>query len=164
CGASLTASCSACGFDNPPGFRFCGRCGRSLTEAPASSGSPEAGAERRQLTVLFCDLVSATALAERLDPEDLRDVVRDYQAVSAEAIRPFGGHIAQYLGDGLLIYFGYPVAHEDDAQRAVHAGLAILRGMQRLNERLERERGFRIAVRIGIHTGPVVAGAMGAGQ
>ncbi len=158
-------TCPACAFDNPPGFRFCGRCGGSLTDAPAAPPAPrETDAERRQLTVLFCDLVSSTELSARLDPEDLRDVVRDYQAESAEAIRPFGGHIAQYLGDGLLIYFGYPVAHEDDARRAVHAGLAILLGMQRLNERLERQRGFRLAVRIGIHTGPVVAGAMGAGQ
>src|SRR6266542_915581 len=159
CGASLTTACPACAFDNPAGFRFCGRCGGPLAEAPAPPASPDEGAERRQLTVLFCDLVSSTELSERFDPE----VLREYQAESAEAIRPFGGHIAQYLGDGLLIYFGYPVAHEDDARRAVHAGLGILQGMRRLNERLERERGFRLAVRIGIHTGPVVAGAMGAG-
>lgn len=148
-------------------MKFCGRCGASLagagTPAKPAPAVRENDAERRQLTVLFCDLVASTELSVRLDPEHLREVVRDYQAVSAEAIRPFGGHIAQYLGDGLLIYFGFPVAHEDDAHRAVHAGLAILQGVRRLNERLERERDLRIAVRIGIHTGPVVTGSMGSG-
>ena len=89
--------------------------------------SPEA--ERRQLTVLFCDLVDSTALAARLDPEELREVVRAYQAACAEVIGRFEGHIAQYLGDGLLVYFGYPLAHEDDAQRAVRAGLGMLEAL-----------------------------------
>jgi Adenylate and Guanylate cyclase catalytic domain len=84
-----------------------------------------AGAERRQLTVLFCDIVDSTVLASQLDPEDLRDVVRAYQETCAEVIRRFDGHIAQYLGDGLLVYFGYPQAHEDDARRAVYTGLEI---------------------------------------
>src|SRR4029453_14566057 len=87
-------------------------------------------AERRQLTVLFCDLVDSTALAGRLDPEDLREVVRAYQQTCAQVIQQFGGYIAQYLGDGLLIYFGYPHAHEDDAQRAVHASRGMLNAMQ----------------------------------
>ncbi len=80
-------------------------------------------AERRQLTVLFCDLVDSTALSGQLDPEDLREVIRAYQAACATVIERVEGHIAQYLGDGLLVYFGYPQAHEDDAQRAVRAGL-----------------------------------------
>ena len=80
-------------------------------------------AERRQLTVMFCDLVGSTALSSQLDPEEWREVVRSYQQVSAEIIGRYAGHIAQYLGDGLLVYFGYPTAHEDDAQRAVRAGL-----------------------------------------
>ena len=83
-------------------------------------------AERRQLTVLFCDLVDSTALSGQLDPEDLREVVRAYQDTCAKVIARFDGHIAQYLGDGLLVYFGYPLAHEDDAQRAVRAGLCLL--------------------------------------
>src|SRR5262245_50281287 len=83
-------------------------------------------AERRQLTVMFCDLVGSTALSGQLDPEELREVVRAYQAICAEVISRFEGHLAKYLGDGLLVYFGYPVAHEDDAQRAVRAGLGIL--------------------------------------
>src|SRR5215468_3632476 len=87
--------------------------------SPTPHAPPDA--ERRQLTVMFCDLVDSTALSGQLDPEDLREVVRAYQATCAEVIQRFAGHIAQYLGDGLLVYFGYPLAHEDDAQRAVRA-------------------------------------------
>src|SRR5262249_58502657 len=96
----------------------------SHTRAASLAVEPRpADAERRQLTVLFCDLVDSTALAGQLDPEELRTVVRAYQEVCAKVIARFDGHIAQYLGDGLLVYFGYPLAHEDDAQRAVRAGL-----------------------------------------
>jgi len=120
-------------------------------------------AERRQLTVLFCDLADSTRLSGQLDPEDLREVVRAYQATCAQVIQRFEGHIAQYLGDGLLVYFGYPQAHEDDAQRAVRTGLGILDAMATLNARLEQTQGPRLAVRIGIHTGLVVVGTMGNG-
>jgi class 3 adenylate cyclase len=113
--------------------------------------------------VLFCDLVDSTALAGHLDPEDLREVIRAYQATCAEIIQRFDVHIAQYLGDGLLVYFGYPQAHEDDAQRAVHAGLGIIEAMRALNIRLEQAQGVRLAVRLGIHVGPVVIGEMGSG-
>src|SRR5215471_18056019 len=102
-------------------------------------------AERRQLTVMFCDLVDSTALAVQLDPEDLREVVRAYQETSAAMIQRFGGYVAQYLGDGLLVYFGYPQAHEDDAHRAVRAGLGMVTAIGQLNTRLERERGVRQA-------------------
>ncbi len=118
-------------------------------------------AEHRQLTVMFCDLVGSTPLAERLDPEDLREVVRAYQQTCAEAIQRVEGHIAQYLGDGLLVYFGWPQAHDDDAQRAVRAGLGILEAMDTLNTRLQRDKDLHLAVRVGIHTGLVVVGAMG---
>src|SRR5712692_8990197 len=120
-------------------------------------------AERRQLTVMFCDLADSTRLAGQLDPEDLREVVLAYQATCVEVIQRFDGHVAQYLGDGLLVYVGYPQAHEDDAQRAVLVGLGILDAMGTLNTRLERAKGIRLAVRIGIHTGPVVVGTMGSG-
>jgi class 3 adenylate cyclase len=93
-------------------------------EAPVAPSIPEA--ERRQLTVLFCDLADSTRLARQLDPEDLRVVIRTYQATCVAVIQRFAGHVAQYLGDGLLVYFGYPQAHEDDAQRAVRTGLGIL--------------------------------------
>ena len=122
-----------------------------------------AEAERRQLTVLFCDLVDSTVLASQLDPEDLREVVRAYQETCAKVIARFEGHIAQYLGDGLLVYFGYPLAHEDDAQRAVRAGLGIVEAMGQLNMRLKQDRGVHLAVRLGIHTGLVVVGEVGGG-
>ncbi len=120
-------------------------------------------AERRQLTVLFCDLVDSTALSSQLDPEDLREVVRAYQAACAKVIDRFEGHIAQYLGDGLLVYFGYPLAHEDDAQRAVRAGLGMIEALGQLNTHLMRVRGVHLAVRLGIHTGLVVVGEVGGG-
>ena len=104
-----------------------------LQTATLPSAPPPAQAERRQLTVLFCDLVDSTALASQLDPEELRQVVRAYQATCAKVIARFEGHIAQYLGDGLLVYFGYPLAHEDDAQRAVRAGLGIVEAMGQLH-------------------------------
>jgi class 3 adenylate cyclase/predicted ATPase/energy-coupling factor transporter ATP-binding protein EcfA2 len=118
-------------------------------------------AERRQLTVMFCDLVDSTTLSSQLDPEDYRDMVRAYQRVCAEDITRFDGHIAQLLGDGLLVYFGYPQAHEDDAQRAVRTGLSILDAMRDLNQRLQQTKGIQLGVHIGIHTGLVVVGEMG---
>jgi class 3 adenylate cyclase len=116
-----------------------------------------------QLTVLFCDLVDSTVLASQLDPEDLRAVVRAYQDTCAKVIARFEGHIAQYLGDGLLVYFGYPLAHEDDAQRAVRAGLGIVEALGPLNTRLTEDHGVHVAVRLGIHTGLVVVGEVGGG-
>ncbi len=121
-------------------------------------------AERRQLTVMFCDLVDSTRLSGQLDPEDLREVVRAYQQVCSAVITHFDGHIAQLLGDGLLVYFGYPHAHEDDAQRAVRTSLGILAAMGELNTRLLRDKGITLALRLGIHTGLVVVGAMGDGR
>src|SRR5712691_8269310 len=123
--------------------------------------SPEA--ERRQLTVMFCDLVDSTSLAQQLDPEDYRAVVHAYQEVVVAAIRPFDGYVAQYLGDGLLVYFGYPQAHEDAAQRAGLAGLAIVDTMAPLNARLVPQYGVRVAVRLGLHTGVAVVGTVGSG-
>jgi class 3 adenylate cyclase len=119
--------------------------------------------ERRRLTVLFCDLVDSTRLAGHLDPEDLREVVRAYHQTCAAVIHRFDGYIAQYSGDGLLVYFGYPLAHEDDAQRAVRAGLAMLRALDPLTTRLPLPPGEPFAVRLGIHTGLVVVGEVGRG-
>jgi class 3 adenylate cyclase len=131
-------------------------------QPPAEPRVPEA--ERRQLTVLFCDLVGSTQLSGQLDPEDLRAVVRAYQEAAAAVIQRYEGHIAQYLGDGLLVYFGYPVAHEDDARRAVHTGLGIVQAITILNTRLAAPYGVQLAVRVGVHTGPVVVGVMGGGE
>ena len=144
-----------------------------MPQSLLADGGPSAGvsaltapsppdAERRQLTVLFCDLVDSTVLASQLDPEELRAVVRAYQDTCARVIARFDGYIAQYLGDGLLVYFGYPLAHEDDAQRAVRAGLGMVEALGQRNTRLAQERGVQLAVRLRCHTGLVV-GEVGGG-
>jgi class 3 adenylate cyclase len=133
----------------------------SGASAAVAMTAPLPDAERRQLTVLFCDLVDSTALARQLDPEDLREVVRAYQDTCAKVIARFEGYIAQYLGDGLLVYFGYPLAHEDDAQRAVRAGLGMVDAVGQLNTRLAQEQSIQLAVRLGVHTGLVVVGEVG---
>ncbi len=176
--------CSNCGTDNPERAKFCAECGTPLTEQ-ISSPSPSqdvsqpvveetppsqveaspmpitSDAERRQLTVMFVDLVDSTRLSTELDPEDLREIVREYQRSCTEVIAKDDGNVAQLLGDGLLVYFGYPVAHEDDAQRAVHAELGIIEAISVLNTQLEKDKGIKLAVRLGIHTGLVVVGEMG---
>jgi class 3 adenylate cyclase/predicted ATPase len=121
--------------------------------------TPEA--ERRQLTVMFCDLVESTKLSAQLDPEDYRSVVRAYQAACTEVIQYYEGYTAQFLGDGVLVYFGYPRAHEDDAHRAVRVGLGILNALGELNTRLQQAQGIQLAIRVGVHTGLVVVGEMG---
>jgi class 3 adenylate cyclase len=140
--------------------------GGELPEAPEVAPPPAPLAEqgeRRHLTVMFCDLVGSSALGQRLDPEAYRRVVQAYHARATQAIERYEGQVAQYPGDGLLVYFGYPQAHEDDAERAVRAGREILRELRTLNARLEAEQGLRLQVRVGIHTGPVVVGEMGSG-
>src|SRR5262249_3086634 len=128
---------------------------------PTPTPQPSVEAQRRQLTVMFCDLVGSTHLSRQLDPEDLREVVRAYQKTATEVLQRYDGHVAQLLGDGLLVYFGFPRAHEDDAQRAVYTGLGIITAMEQLNTRLEQEKNVWLDVRLGIHTGPVVVGEMG---
>jgi class 3 adenylate cyclase len=131
--------------------------------APARDveAEPTPGPERRQITVLFCDVVGSTALSEQVDAEDLRVLILAYQQACAAAIAEYDGHIAQYLGDGVLVYFGYPHAHEDDAVRAVRAGLSMIERMKDVNRRLVAEHGVALEIRVGVHTGPVVAGEMG---
>jgi class 3 adenylate cyclase/predicted ATPase len=114
-------------------------------------------AERRQLTVMFCDLVDSTALSRRLDPEDLQDVIRHFLDACSQTIGQFNGYIAKYMGDGMLVYFGYPHAHENDTERAVHAGLSILDTVKALHQDNPHPE-FSIAARIGIATGHVVVG------
>jgi class 3 adenylate cyclase/predicted ATPase len=127
--------------------------------APAPAAERELpGAERRHLTVMFCDLADSTRLSARLDPEDMGDVIRAYQEAVSEAVRHFDGYIAKFMGDGVLIYFGYPNAQEKDAERAVRTGLAILDALPALNAGVAGGNGTRFAVRIGIATGLVVVG------
>lgn len=159
CGAAVARACAQCGARVADDARFCSACGASL--AAAVRQAPPAAAndgERRHLTVLFCDVVGSTQLSTALDPEDYRDVVRRYQIAATDVITRFGGHVAQYLGDGILAYFGYPTALEHDAERAVRTGLEIVTAVRGL-------RGLpsdvRLAVRIGAHTGQVVVADIG---
>ena len=183
CGTRLANLCPGCNFENPPPAKFCGECGQALSPQGVSSprttdrAAPDravsrtggtglqpvpterltVAADRRQVTVMFCDLVGSTPLSEQLDPEEWRDVLGAYHAACSQIIERFDGHIAKYLGDGLLVFFGYPTAHEDDAPRSLHAGLGILQEMQHLSARLKQP----LTVRIGVHTGLVVAGEVG---
>ena len=173
CGTQLPNLCGTCGAAVSPTANFCRACGTQLPDqatalkstsiadtslAPFATPTSPAQAQRRQLSVLFCDLVGSTALAERLDPEALRDLMQDYQQTCREVIARYEGHVAQYLGDGLMVYFGWPQAHEDDAARAIRAGLEMVDAVSRL------ESITPIRARVGIHTGLVVVGETGQGD
>ena len=161
CGAALfDVHCVACNAANRSNARFCASCGKALPNdfprrvddsSTVESRRPEP-AERRLLTVLFCDMVGSTALSDDLDPEDLREVIAAYARRSTEVITAAGGHVARYVGDGLLAYFGYPQAHEDDPERAIRAGLELVSAVSRLELKLKEP----IQVRVGIATGVVV--------
>ena len=119
--------CSRCNAENPARAKFCLECGSPLTLVEAATPvAASVAAERRQMTCLFCDLVSSVGLSERLDPEELRETLAAYHRVCASVVRRFEGHIHDYFGDGMMVYFGFPSAHEDDAQRAVRCGLGII--------------------------------------
>ncbi len=165
CGAPLPWQCRACGSENAPEKRFCGDCGAAstnqLAELPVVA-SPDIGPERRHLTVMFVDLVGSTALGRRLDPEDLRQVIAAFNAAVVAAIGQFEGFVARYMGDGVLAYFGYPQAHEADAERAISAGLAIAGSIGGLAG-VAGPAGT-LSARVGIASGLVVAGDLiGAG-
>jgi len=166
CGTPLVASCPKCGVPVQPSERFCGECGTALEDpslAKAQDATPVTSSvtgERRHLTVLFCDLVGSSEIAARLDPEEWRDLVAEYHRTAAEAISRYGGQVAKFLGDGVMAYFGWPEAHENDAERAARAGLTILDGVSKLNQKSVHPQ---ISVRVGIDSGTVVIGA-GAGK
>jgi class 3 adenylate cyclase len=166
CGTPLPSACAACGFENEPAARFCGCCGKPIGEDTAptpaiASALPRIdGAERRQLTVMFCDLVGSTALSTWLDPEDLREIISAYHSAVTEIVTGFDGFVSRYMGDGVLVYFGYPQAHEDDAERAVRAGLGTIDAVGRLEVKCGK-----LQTRVGIATGLVVVGDLiGAGS
>lgn len=176
CASPLVTICPRCGSILSSTAKFCSECAapvaseapaphpaaphpepvRSSPDAPTASAKP--GPERRQLTVMFCDLVGSTALSQQLDAEDLRELMRAYQEAAGHVIERYEGHVAQYLGDGLMVYFGWPQAHEDDAARAVRAGLDVVKVVHAL------PAPERLRVRVGIATGPVVVGETGAGD
>ena len=147
--------CPECGFSNPEAMRFCGDCGARLEVVDS--------AERRRITVLFCDLVGSTAMSGKLDPEELREILQAYYAICETAIRANGGYLAKYLGDGILAYFGYPKASEQHALNAAHAGLDITDEIQKIVIDPGASKEIEIATRVGIHTGVVVAGEVGLG-
>jgi TOMM system kinase/cyclase fusion protein len=179
CATSLGPGCPNCGFRNPAGFDYCGKCAAPISQSKEAQlptkETPTPDAERRQITVMFCDVVGSTALSEKLDPEDMQQLMQEYQEACAKVIKRFEGYIAKYLGDGILVYFGYPKAHEDDAQRAVRAGLEIIRDAGAMSYASSAQPSTHtthespvqphlqqpIQVRVGIHTGLVVAGEMG---
>ncbi|HME26743.1 MAG TPA: AAA family ATPase [Acetobacteraceae bacterium] len=158
CGTPLAPwRCAACGADNAPGRRFCGDCGSVAGGAAVRSGpATTPTGERRQLTVMFCDMVDSTALGARLDPEDLRDVVATYHRCVTEHVTRFGGFLARYMGDGVLVYFGYPAASEDDTERAVRAGLAAVKAVSQLDT--VAGPPSTLQARVGIATGLVIVG------
>jgi class 3 adenylate cyclase/tetratricopeptide (TPR) repeat protein len=174
CGTALPRACPACGSKNPAAANFCGNGGNRLRPAAIedtssterSEGDDETlsgRAERRQITVMFCDLVGSTSLAEDLDPEDLTEIIVAYRDAVHGIVNDLGGYIARYLGDGLLIYFGYPQAHEDDAVRAVRAALRIIHDVNALGARRGLPIKAPLQAHIGIHTGLVVVGELGTG-
>ncbi len=154
----MSLRCDSCQFENPAGFRFCGRCGTLLSE-PVKTMSLDG--ERRHLTVMFCDLVGSTALSETLDPEDFRETVNTYLEAAGEVAHRFHGYIGNYLGDGLLVYFGYPTSREDAPVLAVRAGLAMQVAMEGLNRVRFSDGLDPLRLRIGIHTGLLVVGELG---
>lgn len=160
CGAAVGRACLTCGFENPSPANFCGGCGARLAEAQAE----DTKGERRQVTVLFCDLVGSTPLSQMLDPEELSRLLAEYQRICGEAVAAHDGYIAQYLGDGVVVYFGYPRSYEDEPHRAVRCGLDIVAGMSALQRSGMFPPEIEIAVRVGAHTGRVVVGPVGAGD
>src|SRR5204862_1115052 len=188
CGARAALLCPGCGANVAQDFRFCPDCGRDLASAGVHDAPPPPAddplqrlaqqipeglahkiraaqetiaGERKQVTVLFCDLAGSTAIAERLDPEEYVELLDEYLELSFREIYRLEGIVTYSAGDGLMALFGAPVAHEDAPQRAIRAALAIREALAALDIRLRAERAIELRARIGIHTGPVVVGTVG---
>ncbi|HEY0633636.1 MAG TPA: adenylate/guanylate cyclase domain-containing protein, partial [Thermoleophilaceae bacterium] len=164
CGGQLERRCGSCGSAAPPQARFCMECGTALGDAGAGAqAAPVASPpeERRQVSVLFADLSGYTAVSEQMDPERVKALVDGALRRLAEEVERFGGTVDKYIGDNVMALFGAPVAHEDDAERAVRAGLGMQQAMGEVNEQLARTHGVSLALRVGVNTGEVVAGAVG---
>src|SRR5215218_8923548 len=158
CGAPLTQSCPSCGATAPPEARFCMSCGEPLGE-PAVRPRERPPEERRQVTVLFADLSGYTSVAERMDPEAVKALIDRVLLRLGEEVERYGGTVDKYIGDNVMAIFGAPVAHEDDEERAVRAGLGMQDAMGEVNEGLPD--GVHFALRVGVNTGEVLAGAVG---
>src|SRR3954466_8517797 len=161
CGAPLEQRCSGCGAAAPPQARFCMECGTALGEASAPAPVAQPPEERRQVTVLFADLSGYTAVSEHMDPERVKALVDSALKRLAQEVERFGGSVDKYIGDNVMALFGAPVAHEDDAERAVRAGLGMQEAMAEINDDLRESHGVALALRVGVNTGEVVAGAVG---
>ncbi|MDD0814641.1 adenylate/guanylate cyclase domain-containing protein [Curvibacter sp. HBC28] len=157
--AASAMRCPICAEGVAATHRFCSACGARLGAVEADQA-----VEKRYITVLFCDLVDSTALAGAVDAEDLREIFQAYQASCLDIVAQFDGHVAQVLGDGLLVYFGYPRAQEAAAARALHTARGIVAMLPRLSARLRHLTTLALQVRIGIHTGMVVVGDVGSGE
>jgi class 3 adenylate cyclase/pimeloyl-ACP methyl ester carboxylesterase len=186
CGAPLAANCPSCGFENAPGEKFCGGCGKPLSAQPAAPPKTEPAArevqsrlmpkdlaakilnargqiegERRQVTVLFCDLARSTEIGERLDPETDRELLNEYLEGAIRSVYRYEGVVTEIAGDGFMAIFGAPVAHDDDPTRACRAAVEIVAGLKEVGRKWQERVGHSIAARIGLNTGPVVVGTVG---
>ena len=164
CGAALERRCPVCDTALPPDARFCMSCGAPLEEAvrPSPGETPaELPEERRRVTVVFADLSGYTAVAERMDPEAVKGLVERCLRRLGDEVERFGGTVDKYIGDNVMAIFGAPVAHEDDAERAVRAALAMQEAMGEINRALDDTHGVSFALRVGVNTGEVLAGSVG---
>ncbi len=182
CGASLAAVCTTCGFSNPADFAFCGKCGTALAssrrESPIDFSRPQSytpkhladkilttrgsiEGERKLVTVLFADVADFTALSEKLDPEEVHQIMDGCFKILMDEIHRHEGAVNQFTGDGVMALFGAPVAHEDHARRACHAALNIQKALKGYAERIEGECGVAFKMRVGLNSGPVIVGAIG---
>jgi class 3 adenylate cyclase len=153
-----TILCPRCGAPVQQGQRYCGQCGTAIELAPPGGARDGESAENRQLTIIFADIVNSTFLTDQLGAEAFRDILREYRERAAGCFQKYGGFIARFFGDGTLVYFGYPAAHEDDAWRAIQASLDVQSSLLDLSRNYLRDRAVDFRVRIAVHTGIVVAG------
>ena len=158
CGEPLSTICSQCATPLDANARFCGECGTPVEDVDRPQPIPE----RRLVSTMFCDLVGFTPLSEHRDPEKVRELLTDYFDLARSVIEGYGGAVDKFIGDAVMGVWGSPVAHEDDAERAVRAGLGIVEALGDVNARLGADR--QLAVRVGIHTGPVVVSQLGKGR